>query len=71
MPVLSHSTLNHNVFMTVSDLPEATVRGITLRGLRKLVEKIKEKLKAGQFLTEMGKVIRLYSELTTADIVET
>ena len=57
--------------MTVSDLPEATVRGITLRGLRKLVEKIKEKLKAGQFLTEMGKVIRLYSELTTADIVET
>ena len=63
-----------------SDLPEATERGIKLRGLRDLVRKIKELVKIGQFrkvtststypFVSLGEVITSYSELTTTDIVE-
>jgi len=63
-----------------SELPEATVRGVTLRGLRDLVRKIKELVKIGQFrkvtststypFVSLGEVITSYSELTTTDIVE-
>lgn len=54
------------------------MRGITLRGLRKLVEKIKQLLEHSQFfevtstypVVSFGGVRASYSELTTTDIVE-
>ena len=60
-----------------SELPEATVRGVTLQGLRDLVKKIKELVKNGQFrkvisdypVVVLGEKITSYSELTTTDIV--
>ena len=52
------------VALGVAALPEATLRGITLRGLRKLIPKIQQLVALGHF-----KGVSDWKKLTTADFV--
>jgi len=75
---LPSKKLEISLLFVGSDLPEASLRGITLQGLHNLVRKIKELVKDGQFrkvtstypFVSLGEVITSYRELTTTDIVE-
>ncbi len=51
--------------MLGSDLPEASIRGITLRGLRKLRERLEQLVRGG---TIFG-AEKDFTKITTSDIV--
>ena len=65
-----NGALKAHVAAQVATIPGATLRGITLRGLRGLRIQLEQLVKTGYFKNEDGSTETDFNKITTNDIVE-